>query len=353
MMKNSFKKTLSLCVAVAFCVLLLAGCGGSGSSAPPATTSAEAGVTTDTGEASGWKPTETVEFICPYGAGGGSDVYARVLAEYLQTLGIVEQPIVVVNKTGGSGAVGMGYLADQKGKSNVICTMIAGQISNPIANDLPVKVENLTPIANIAQEDMCFVALTSAQGDKFSTIEEFIEYAQANPQKINVGAVSTANEDQMTFAMLDKLAGNTMNYVSFDGAGDVMTALLGGHVDMAIFNPSEYIGQLDAGTVYTLATMSEERIWDDVPTMIEISGDSSMVFKNIRGILGPPDMPAEALKFWSDAFQQVAEDPDFQEKYLKDRMLEPYFLNSDDALSFYNSQRDIYTELLKDLGFIV
>lgn len=297
-----------------------------------------------------WKPTKPVELVVPYSAGGGSDIYGRITADLMQKLGLSDQPFMVVNKPGGSGAVGNNYVYAKKGDPYTIMTFVSGQIASARAANAEVTPDKITLIANMALDEY----ILGVRADKYKNLEELVNAAKAKPDTLTVGGSGTANEDHMSYGLMNKHMGINLKYVSFNGSGDVMTAVLGGHLDAGIFNPNECLGQIKAGEVIPLATWSTKRLGGelkDVPTFTEL-GYPKVVYQQFRGIAGPPEMPKEAVEFYASAIKQIVESEEFKTSYWEPNMLTPHYLAGEDLQKFINAEDEKYIELLTDLGLI-
>ncbi|MFZ7101801.1 MAG: Bug family tripartite tricarboxylate transporter substrate binding protein [Peptococcaceae bacterium] len=301
-------------------------------------------------EPKAFSPEKPVEFVVPYSAGGGSDIYGRVTADIIQKKSLSDQPFMVVNKPGGSGAVGNNYVYAKKGDAHTIMTFVSGQVASARANNAEVTPDKITLIANMALDEYILVV----KKDTFSNLDEFIAAAKEKPDTISIGGSGTGNEDHMCYGLMNKYLGAKLKYVSFNGSGDVMTALLGGHLDAGVFNPNEFLGQYKAGEVVPLATWSTKRLGGDlkdVPTFVEL-GHEDVVFQQFRGIAGPPDMPQEAVDYYANVIKQIVESEEFKNDYWEKNFLTPNFLAGDDFEKFIDSEDKKYTELLTDLGLI-
>jgi len=337
---------LVLLVVLVILSILISGCGGKQQEVKkeePKSEDSKENVTEK------WKPERPVEFVVPYSAGGGSDVFARTIVDIIQKKNLVEQPIMVVNKPGGSGQVGMTYVHGKKGDSYTFMTFVTGQVSSALVTKAPVQLNNLTPIVNMCLDE--FVLGVKADG-KYKNLDDLIKAAKENPGNVSVGGVSIGNEDHMAWALLNnEMADKSLKYVSFNGAGDVMTAILGGHLDAGIFNPNECLGQIEGGQLVPLTTWSSKRLFDDVKTITEY-GLPDVMFQQFRGIAGPPDMPKEAIEYWSDVFKQVAESQEFKDNYWGKNLLTLHFIGSNDALSFFENEQNKSKKLLIELGIL-
>ncbi|KAA5604262.1 tripartite tricarboxylate transporter substrate binding protein [Roseospira marina] len=273
-----------------------------------------------------FEPDQDVDVIVPSSAGGGSDLFARTLADVIRSENLAEDTnYVVTNRPGGSGAVALAYATTQTGNNDMLITIAIGQIISSYALDWDIKGADMTPIAIMANDDFFLCALT----DRFENAEAAIEAAKSGD--ITFGSSQKANSDHLAYLLLNKYAETNFKYVQFGGSGEVMSALLGGHVDVGIFNPGEARGQIAAGTVVPLASFSAERMdspmFGDTPTFTEL-GYPDVVAAETRVVLGPPEMDDDAVAYYEDLLGKVAETDRWQQDYIARNNLSPVFMDS-------------------------
>jgi putative tricarboxylic transport membrane protein len=330
-MKNRFSLAFTL-----FCiVLLMTACSSNGASS--------------SSNNKEFTPTKEVEFVVPYSAGGGSDMYARVFAQVSKESKLVDQNIVVINKEGGSGAVGNTYTFNKKGDSETLMTWAPGQQAGTVLNNADVKLENLTPIATLAEDSFLVVV---KKDSKFNSLEDLINAAKEAPNKITVGGSGVGNEDHLLYHLINKNYKTKLKYVTFNSGGETTSALLGGHIDVVISNPNEILPQIEAGEVKALATSAEERLegpLDQVPTFKEL-GHPEIKVAMFRGVVGPPDMPKEAVKYWENVMKEVSESEEWQEGYIKKYSLQNVFKGAEESKKYYEDVLEEYLEIHKELG---
>jgi putative tricarboxylic transport membrane protein len=344
-------------------VVMLAACGGQsssggdssssgGSDSSNSSSSSNSSDSSSDSKDEAWTPSRDVEVVVPYSPGGGSDTNARAILKVINDNDLA--PGVnfnVVNKPGGSGAIGNTYTYNKEGDDHTIMTWVPGQMTSPLVNDADVGLEDLTPIGTLALDS--FLLVVNADSP-YQTIEEFIEAAKANPGKISIGGSGKGNEDHLIMYMLEKDAGVTFNYVTFNSGGETTSALLGGHIDATITNPNEIIGTIESGDARALATSSREQLetpFEDVPTF-DSKGYKNVFYQQFRGIVGPPGMPAEAVAYYENLLKQVAESSDWKEDYIKKNSLTPKFLNAEESTAFYQESFKTTKSLLEELGMI-
>lgn len=342
------RKTSLAMLLAALMLLSLAACGQEKEPdpAPPATTQ-------QGGEAApaAWVPSGTVDFVCPYGAGGGSDVCARTIASVMTEGGYCDANVVVQNLSGGGGLVGTTYVYGKKGDDMTLCTYAPGQLASAIANDSECQWDSITQIALLAFEEQ---TICVAPG-KFESLDALIAYSKEHPGEVTLGGCGVGNEDNVCVALLNKVTGSEFTYVLYDSAGDMMTAILGGHLVGGIFNPSECAAQVQSGDVDCLASFSADDLsaikgFEEVPTCKEQGYDID--FRMFRGVAGAPDMSAEAVAYWEETFRKVSEDPAWTEDYLASKGLIPAFMVGEDLQQFMQAQYDTYHDVQLELGII-
>lgn len=345
-MKNT-KKGLAL-VLSALTMLSVTACGNSTQGGSAAGSSAGASAS---GAVEAWAPSGSIDFVCPYGAGGGSDVCARTIASVMTDGGYCDASVVVQNLSGGGGLVGTTYVYGKSGDDQCIMTYAPGQLSSAIANNSECQWDSVTQIALLAFEEQTICTA----GGQFESLDDLIAYSNEHPGEVTIGGCGVGNEDNVCAELLNSVAGANITYVLYDSAGDIMTAILGGHVTGGIFNPSECSAQVTSGDVDCLASFSADTLanipgFEEVPTCTSLGYDID--FRMFRGVAGAPDMSAEALAYWQDVCKKVSEDPAWTEDYLATKGLIPAFMVGDELNAFMQEQYDIYYSVQKDLGII-
>ena len=329
-------------------VLSMAACGTTkpAASAPAASSAAAAA---STPAASTWKPSGSIDFVCPYSAGGGSDVCARTIANVMGSY--TDATCVVQNLTGGGGLVGTSYVYGKKGDDMTMMTYAPGQLGSAIANGSECGWDSVTQICVLALEEQTLVV----QPGKFKDLQDFIDYSKAHPGEVTIAGTTIGNEDHMCVEMLKRVAGADLTYVTYDSAGDILTAILGGHITGGICNPSEDSAQVNSGDVDCLCSFGDTDIhhikgFEKVPTALSCGYDIQFVM--FRGVAGAPGMSDEALAYWVDIFQKVSEDPAWTKDYLGAKGLTPAFIVGDELQTFLKNQYDMYYGLQKEIGLI-
>ena len=266
-------------------------------------------------------PEKPIEFVVPWRAGGGSDTMARFIVKAIKDSGATKQAIQVVNKAGGNGQIGSAYVMNKKGNPYVWMTLSSGQISVPLAGLGKIKATQFTPLAQMAG-DVALLVVT--KDSPYKTAQDVID---AGKNKVlNAGGSGTGTEDHICTYLLGKAGKIKINYTSFSGGSGVMSALLGGHVDIAWANPNECMSQYEGGLVRLLGVSTKERLTllPEVPTFFE--QNIPLEFCQVRGVHGPPEMPAEAVKESIALLKAASESMVWKEQYVKGKVLTPRFI---------------------------
>jgi putative tricarboxylic transport membrane protein len=295
------------------------------------------------------------ECIAPAGAGGGWDFTCRSVAQVMQDLRIVTQPIRVTNMTGGGGGVAYANVVTQRSDDpNLIVAaspsttlrLAQGQYSRFTERD----VRWLGAVA----ADFGLVAVKADA--PWKTMQELVAAWKADPAKITVGGGSAVGgQDHMKVMLLARAAGidpRSIKYVPFDGGGQALTSLLGGFIQVFLGDVSELRAQLEAGTVRVLAVMSPRRLpgaFANVPTLRELGFNVDWVVW--RGFYVPKNMPIEAYEFWVRALRQVERSPEWA-RVREQNSLGQFFMAGAEFQVFIDRQVNQFRNLSRELGLI-
>jgi len=295
-------------------------------------------------------PNRTIEVVVPYAPGGGTDNLMRMIIGIIDENKLSSASINVVNKAGGSGAVGYTYLIGKKGNPYVVGgatpTIVSGKVEGRLPGD---HRDAMQILAIVAVDDL---ALAVKSDSKYQTIEEFIRTAKERTGQLTVGGTATNSEDHIFTYLMEKAAGIKVKYVPFNSGGEVTAALMGGHIDGAVENPNEIVAQIEAGKAKYLAVASNSRLKGapTVPTFKEKGYD--VLWEQMRGVVGPANMGDEAVKWWQDALKKVTETKKWQEQYIERNLLTPVFWTGEEANEYLDGLRSKYQKALIDLGAI-
>ena len=203
-----------------------------------------------------WKPTKTLEVIVHTAPGGGNDLLARAVAQMLEKEKLLPVRMQVINKPGGNGAVAAAALSEKKGESNTLGFITSVWIANPLTtSEAKVTLQDLTPVANLLREPAMFAVRADSP---YKTLKDFIEAARSKPGELKQSGGSVTSRDNIIRQTLQTSTGTKWAFVSFQGGGERLAALLGGHVDMMVIEPQEAGEQIRAGKLRVLAQIADK-----------------------------------------------------------------------------------------------
>jgi putative tricarboxylic transport membrane protein len=292
-------------------------------------------------------PEKQITLINAYAPGGGTDIMFRNIDAVSQKIGAFPQAFVIETKTGGSGSVGKAAAVNAKPDGYTLTVGDDGSIYQDLAGEQPFAYDDFTYIARMVIDYNMVVVRNESPIKSF---KEFVDAAKARPKAVSVAGTSIGSTDQIQLVQIGKAVGADFNYTAFNSGGEVLTNLLGGHVDAAMANPSEVWEQMRAGAVRSLAITGPERLKDlpDVPTLKESGVD--LVVSQFRGIAGPKGLPADIVSVLEAGFKKVAESPEWKTEYLDKYQQINGFMGSTQFATYMGEQYNLNEALFKELG---
>lgn len=339
------KKLLALILAAAMS-LSLAACGNGSTSSGGGSTSEPAGTpAASSGEETGWVPTEDIEFVIPFGAGGGNDVMVRKILEIVEKYDMCPVNIVPVNKEGGSGVVGYTYLTSKgAGYEYALASTSASFYTQPLTGNSPFTPDESTFsfVAHMVKDP---VVLAAHPSYGFTCIQDVVDYAKEHPGELKWGGVGNASDDAIIMYMLNNIAGIDLTYVPYDDGGMCQAALLGGHIGLSTVSLAEAEEHMAAGNMVALAACADERFdaIPEVPTAAEQGFDIG--HQQSRGIVMNAGVPEEVLAYYSDLFQRVSETEDWIE-YAESNAMTVSFMPYQEFAAYAAEMLEDYTTYL-------
>jgi len=295
-----------------------------------------------------FKPSKQIETVVHTGPGGGSDLFARAIAEMLQKEKLISQRMQVVNKSGGGPAVAMAYLAEKKGDTHTVGFYTGVWVTNPLTTvEATVTLKDLTPITRLVLEP----AVIAVKADSpYKTVKDFVEAAKKNPKQLNQSGGTILSRDNLMRLLLQKATGAQWNFISFPSGGERLSNLLGGHVQMMVIEPQEAGEQIRAGNLRVIATLTEKRLASlpNVPTIKEQGIDVPLI-PQARGLLLPPAAPKEVIAYWEGVFDAFVKTPTWKQ-YVEQNQFEDAYLKGAALNKFIDALKDQMREVLKEAG---
>ncbi|CAH0234770.1 hypothetical protein SRABI96_02768 [Peribacillus sp. Bi96] len=299
-------------------------------------------------------PKKAITIVAPSGAGGGWDLTARSFTKVLGETKLVNQPLTVENKPGGGGAVFMADYATQQADNNDMLFVNSPPV---IINNLkkegnsPYGYKNTTPLAQLTKD---YGAIVVKADSEFKDLKSLLEVVKKDPRKLTFAGGSAPGSMDHLISILPAyeygLDPTKLKYVSYDGGGEAITALLGGNADVIGTDASSVREFLKAGKIRVLAVTSTERLGGDlkdIPTAKEQGIDAE--FTIWRGVFGPQNMSEEAKTFWDKSIAKLVETSEWK-KEVEVQGWEQEYKNSEEFGKFLEEQEKQVQQLLEALG---
>ena len=258
-----------------------------------------------------WKPTARINFGIGVGPGGTVDLYARGIKDTLDTLKLVNgQTILVENKVGAGGALAMQLLKSQSGNAAYLGTFHTGAIAGAVTGLIKADPRDFTPVAMMVEE----TSLVAVRADSpLKTGTDLVDALKADPTKLRIAVAPALGQNtHMAIAKPLKVAGvaiDKLTIAPFRSSGESVTALIGGHVDVVSATAPVILPQVQAGKLRILASAAPEPgtgALAGVKTWREQGVPADYVSYN--GVMLPPGVNAEQIRFWEDALRKVSQD---------------------------------------------
>lgn len=291
-------------------------------------------------------PEKPIVYICQASAGGSSDRFVRHVARLLADGKHLPVPVTVEYKAGGGGAIAANYLRSRAGNPYYLLNASGNFIAAPLRDPSVPGHKSFTPIARLAF-DLNSVVVPA--GSRFRTMADLIAAAKADPGAISWAGTSVGSQDHLSVLMLQKATGARFNFVSFAGSGEVLAALLGGHVDVGMTEPFVAQPHAAGGKIRILALVSDERLASlaDVPTLREEGLD--VVLNMQRGVVAAGGIPNDARISLVDTFRRMAATPEWKAYVAKEGLVDA-FLPGDEYGRFLAEETERWASLLREAG---
>ena len=319
------KGNVILAITATLALTLIAGCQGRSGSAA----------------ATGFVPTRNIEVVVSSSPGGGSDMFARAIADIMTTKDLVNgRTIVVVNQTDGGGMVANNRVRNAR-DDHMLLVFNSGTLLATLTNT-NMTIEEFTPLGVMGTDSQL---LAIGRQSRYRTFVEIVAALKAGNRVVFGGSKGDdTHAHQILMEELvrkDNIDPSLMPYIPFDATSDAITALLGGHLDVAVVKPAASTQFVLAGELTPVMIYGDLRLsapFDQAPTIVDL-GYNKIEFLLWRSMIGPGDMTAEAVKFWSDVLETVYKSDEWQD-YLVRNNLTPFFVNAADAVGYMSESQD-------------
>lgn len=297
-------------------------------------------------------PSRPIRLILPVAPSGGSDITARAISPKLvEALG---QQVIIDNRPGGSGTIGMSLAARAAPDGYTIVQGTIGPVAvdRSLHSKMPYDtLTDFTPIARIVSALNILVVHPSLP---VRSVQDLINHAKANPNKLNFGSSGTGHADHLAGEIFKSMTGVQMQHIVYKGGAPAMTELLGGNIELIFSTVSTAVTFIKAGRVRPIAVTSAKRVslYPDIPTVAE-AGLPGFVVDNWYSILGPRGMPKPIVDRLHREYNRALGQPDVA-KRLEAFGIFPFPLPTPEAFGDYiKSEIAKYARVVKEAGIRV
>jgi len=305
-----------------------------------------------------WTPSKNIEFIVPAGTGGGADQMARFLQGVVTKHKLMDQSLVIINKSGGAGAEGFLDVKGSKPDGHKIIITLSNLFTTPLATGVPFNWKDLTPVSMLALDE--FVLWVNAEAPYKTTAELTKAIKQGDNGKFKLGGTGSKQEDQIINVALEKATSKKITYIPFKGGGDVAVQLVGKHIDLTVNNPIEAVAHWKGGSLRALCVfdttpmpypkkITPTQSWKDVPTCKSQGLDVEYLM--LRGIFMPPKSTPAQVAYFENLFKKVRETPDWKE-FMETGAFKDTFMTGNAFQEWLLKAEVEHYRLMKEAGFI-
>ncbi|NGN67742.1 tripartite tricarboxylate transporter substrate binding protein [Streptomyces sp. A7024] len=303
-------------------------------------------LTSGSGEATGTQ-IPGLQFMVPNSPGGGYDITARTAAKNIEDEDL-NNNVEVYNLDGAGGTVGLTALINDRGNEKLAMSMGLGVVGAQRTNDTDSRLSQTTPIARLTEEPDIVVV---PKNSKYKTFNQLLKDWKARPGKMPVGGGSSpGGPDHLAPMLMAREAGITpkdVNYVPFDGGGELLASILGGKVAFGVSGVGEYLDQIKSGDLRVLAVTSPKpHPGLDAPTLKETGLD--VEFTNWRGIVAPPGLSDADRDRLIKLFDRLHDSAAWRESLKKNGWTDAYMTGAKFG-DFLDAQDKRVVSVLKEL----
>ncbi len=289
-----------------------------------------------------------LRFMVPNTPGSGYDTTARTTARAMEEAKLARR-VEVFNLAGAGGTVGLQRLVNEKGNGKLLMQMGLGVVGSVYSNESKATLADTTPIARMIEEPDVVVV---QKDSPFQSLEDLVEAWKANPGKVPVGGGSSPGGPDHLSAYLTAegvgIAAKTVNYIGYDGGGELLAAILGKKISFGVSGVGEYADQIASGQLRVLAVTSAKRVPGiDAPTLTESGID--VEFTNWRGIVAPPELSKADRAALVDLVKTLRGSDQWKTALQKNGWTDAY-LAGDEFGTFMESENKRVGDVLASLG---
>ncbi|GAA1104631.1 Bug family tripartite tricarboxylate transporter substrate binding protein [Pseudonocardia alni] len=296
----------------------------------------------------GPRPLSDLRILVPNPPGGGYDVTARSAAKVLSDTGIAG-PVEVFNLSGAGGIAGLGRVEGEAGNGRLLMSMGLGIVGATASRGTPLSLAGTTPVARLVEESEIVVVPADSP---YRDVRALLDAWRAGPGGLTAGGGSSVGgPDHLATMLLAEgtgIAPARVRYVSYEGGGPLLAAVLRGEVGFAVSGVGEFADQIGSGDLRVLAVTAGERVPGlDVPTLRESGVD--VEFSNWRGLVAPPGLPDADRAALADAVSAMRDTPEWRQVLAANGWRDAWLPGADFA-RFTAAENERVEHVLGELG---
>ena len=287
---------------------------------------------------------KALHIVVPFGPGGGSDNFARILQPRLAEL--LKQPVVVDNKPGAGGTLGAGLVAKAAPDGNTVLLSDASvvTISPALFPKLPYSPNDLVPVINLAQFPHLLV---SAPGFAANSMADLLAMDKARPGKLSIASSGNGTSPHLTIELLNQITGMKAVHVPFKGSGPAINDTVGGQVDMVFTGYATVAGLIKSGKLKVLAVTSPRRM-AELPQVGSVAEAGFPGFESwiAQAVFAPQGTPPETVRRLNQAIATVLRQAEVREQ-LRAQALEPFDNTPEEFAAWVKKQNTQWTRVIR------
>jgi putative tricarboxylic transport membrane protein len=292
---------------------------------------------------------KSVEIMAPANPGGGYDQHARAMQQVMQELNLASG-VQVVNVPGAGGTIGLSQFVSGKKRGTGLMITGLGMIGATLINKSPVSLDQATPLARLTGE---YQPIIVSAESPLRTMDDLIAKFKADPGSVSWGGFAIGSPDHILYALIVKAVGgdvSRMNYIASGAGGEMLAAVMGGHITVVTGGYNEFAAQIKEGKLRALAISSAERLPGiDIPTLKEQGVDVELV--NWRAVMASGDIKPADLKTLDAAMGKMVRSPQWQAISSERGWVDSY-LPADQFAGFLRDEQARIKSVLDELGLL-
>lgn len=301
-------------------------------------------------------PSGKIDCIAPANPGGGWDFTCRSVGQTLSDIGAIDGSVQTTNMPGASGGVAFSHVVTKRsGQNDVIVSASTSTTTRLAQHQFPGLNADMVNWAGTVGADYGVIAVS--KDSPYQNLQDLLDALEEKPSSVSfAGGSASGGWDHLKVLMMARADGvqplNKIKYLPFDGGGEAMTQVVGGHIDAFSGDASETLGFVDSGDLRILAVLAEGRLpgaLSDFPTAKEQGVDVEGI--NWRGFYLPPELSEEDIAWWENALHEVYESQEWKDVMRKNGLI-PFDRQGEKFKQYVDQQIADIEEISKEVGLI-